>query len=364
MAPRPRSARNRSLPPGVRERGGYFSWTNPEDGREHGIGRDRARAVAEAIEANNHLLGLTKTTRLVDRLTGSSDRSVEAWANEYEKQLKKRTLASNTRRTYASLLTRTRTDLGGDTAIARVTTLQIAKAIGDLRDAGKERMAQAFRSFLKDFFRAAMAEGWIESNPVLVTAALEVKVRRARLTLDTFNAVHAKAWPWPWLRNAMDLALVTAQRREDVADAQFAHFHDDAWYCEQGKTGNKVCIPYTLRLDSVGLSLNDVVKRCRSTGVLSKHLIHQTQPRGNSPVGRRIWLDTISRRFSEVVASLELDFGGRSPPTFHEIRSLSERLYTAQGNVNTQELLGHRDPRTTQIYHDARGAEWVHVKVG
>jgi hypothetical protein len=38
-----------------------------------------------------------------------------------------------------------------------------------------------------------------------------------------------------------------------------------------------------------------------------------------------------------------------SPPTFHEIRSLSERRYAEQGNVNTQELLCYRDARGESI---------------
>jgi integrase len=357
-----RSARNRALPTGVRERAGYYTWTNPQNGQELGLGRDRARAIAEAIEANNYILGLTRQVRLVDRLTGESDRTVGAWADIYAQQLEQRDHADQTRRTNATHLRRTRADLGDDTAISRITTRDIAGAIGKLRAQEKKRMAQSFRSFLKDFFRAAMAEGWIESNPVLVTEAVAVEVQRARLTLDIFLAVRMKAQPW--LKNAMDLALISAQRREDIADAQFTAFHDAAWYCEQGKTKNKVCIPYSLRLDVIGMSLGDIVTRCQSSGIRSKHLIHQTHAWGNSPVGSQIWRDTITRHFSKIVTTLGHDFGARTSPTFHEIRSLAERLYKAQGNVDTQELLGHRDPRMTQIYHNARGAEWVHVKVG
>lgn len=119
-----------------------------------------------------------------------------------------------------------------------------------------------------------------------------------------------------------------------------------------------------LRLEVVGLSLGDVVRRCRGSGVLSKFLIHQTTPKGNSPVGSQIWVDTISRRFTDAPAPLGLDFEGKSAPTFQEIHSLAERLDFAQGGVNTQELLGHKDPRMTQTYHDARGAEQVRVRMG
>ena len=74
-------------------------------------------------------------------------------------------------------------------------------------------------------------------------------------------------------------------------------------------------------------------------------------------------LDRVSKAFSDAVENLGRNWGDKNPPTFHEIRSLSERLYAEQGNINTQDLLGHKDPRTTQTYHDSRG-DWVRVKVG
>lgn len=361
MPPMPRSMRNRRLPPGLRERAGYYSWTHPVTGQEFGLGRDAGQAIAEAVEANLHCAGMLHRTRLVDRLDGTNQRTLGNWITLYEARLAKRELAENTRRTYKSLLKRTLETFRADTALARITTLQIADALDALCADGKARTAQSLRSFLKDMFRAAAAAGWITTNPVLVTERIDVQVQRARLTLDIYRAVHAVAHDW--LRNAMDLALVTAQRRDDIAGARFADFRDEAWFIQQSKTGNRLILPTALRLDAIGLSLADVVKRCRATGILSKHLIHQTTRMGNSPVGSPIWRDTISRRFTDALATLDMDFAGKTPPTFHEIRSLAERLYTEQGNVNTQELLGHKDPRTTQLYHDNRGAEWVRVKI-
>lgn len=360
MSPRPRNALNRRLPPNLRERSGYFSWRNPVDGKEYGLGRDKPRAIAEAVEANLRILELPVGVRLVDRLDGSGERTIEKLAESFEKKLAGRKLADNTRRSLRSLLKRTRETFGDDTSVERVTTLIISEALDAL---GKEkaRTAQAWRSFLADFFRHAVAIGWIKENPVLVTDAVQVEVKRSRLTLDVFKRVRAVADVW--LRNAMNLAIVTAQRREEICSAQFRDFRDGGWFCEQGKTGSKVFIPLAIRLDALGLSLDDVLSDCRKTGVVSPFLIHQTRPYGNSPRGSQIWVDTVSRRFTDALASLQLDWGDKTAPTFHEIRSLSERLYAAQGRVNTQELLGHRDPRMTQVYHDARGAEWVRVKI-
>jgi integrase len=83
-----------------------------------------------------------------------------------------------------------------------------------------------------------------------------------------------------------------------------------------------------------------------------------------------VWIDTSTKGFARARdlaakrAEGPLWEEGKTPPSFHELRSLSERLYNAQSNVDTQLLLGHKDPRSTAIYKDARGAEWVRVQVG
>jgi len=47
-------------------------------------------------------------------------------------------------------------------------------------------------------------------------------------------------------------------------------------------------------------------------------------------------------------------------PTFHEQRSLSERLYREQG-VDTQKLLGNKTQKMTDRYNDERGKDWIVV---
>lgn len=49
---RKRHARNRQYPDNMRERNGYFSWVNPLDKREKGLGRDRLKAIIWSREAN------------------------------------------------------------------------------------------------------------------------------------------------------------------------------------------------------------------------------------------------------------------------------------------------------------------------
>lgn len=369
MSPRQRSKSKRGWPANLYERNGYFSWRSPVDGVEHGLGRDRAAAFAQAVEANVHCAGLSGKPRLIDRLTGAADRSVAKWNEKYQALLAKTDLAKATLRNYRSLGNRMVVMLKPETHLTSVTSLVISDGLSAIaEDEGKARLAQALRNYMRDSFREARVQGWYtDDNPVMDTKlSVSVTVKRSRLSLEVFQQVY-RTTDVEWLKNAMALALVSAQRLDDVSSAQFKAFHDGGWWCVQsslkGSRRHRLVIPLTLRLDCFGMSLAEVVAQCRRTDIASKYLVHQTISGGGSPLGRNIWRETISRRFSDALSALGIDWGDKSPPTFHEIRSLAERLYAAQGDVNTQELLGHNDAATTAMYHDDRGLDWVRIKV-
>jgi len=368
VAPRRRSSKRSGWPKNLYERDGYFSWRHPGTREEFGLGRDRAAAFAQAVEANLHLAKLTHQPRLIHRLTGEGARTVSAWNGKYQELLCKQDFAAVTLKSYKSLGKRMVAMLGADTPLQTINALQVSAILEKTAvEEGKARTAQALRNFMRDSFREARVQGWyLGENPVMDTKlALSVEVKRSRFTWETFQQVY-RCIDLDWLRNAVDLALVSAQRREDICEAQFKDFHDGAWWLvqqsEKSESPHRIVIPLELRLDCYGKSLGDVLAQCRRTGVLSKHLIHQTVNRGNSPVGRHIWIDTLSKRFAAAVTASGQDWGSKDPPTFHELRSLAERLYAAQG-INTQELLGHSDPETTALYHDNRGSEWVRIKL-
>lgn len=365
MSPRRRSERKRGWPKHLYERDGYYSWRNPLTREEFGIGRDKGSAFEQAMEANRHIIGLTDKPRLIHRLTGDGERSVEAWNIKYQAAIAKQDYAVMTLRSYKTLGARLVRMLGADTPVGSIKALAVSGMLEAVVLEGKARTAQSLRGFAQGWFREARVAGWTEESPVGDTRlSVSVGVKRARLTLDVFMRLYDSTDP-VWLKNAVALALVSGQRREDVAEAQFKDFHDGGWWCvqhsEKGANPHRVFIPLDLRLDAFGMSLGDVVAQCRRTGVVSKYLVHQTVHRGNSPVGRKIWIDTLSHRFADAVEALAIDWSPKTPPSFHEIRSLSERLYAAQG-IDTQALLGHSDAATTALYHDSRGAEWTRIK--
>jgi integrase len=299
-------------------------------------------------------------TFLIDRVSGESERTVADWIDRYRQILSERKLAPATQDAFRQRL-KTIEDKLGKLIVARVSTRDIADFILEWDGAGKKRMAQALRSFLLDMFREAVAAGWIETNPVAVTRAPRVEVTRARLTLDDFLAIYEQATTFsPRVCRSMELALVTDQRREDIRTLSFRDVREGRLWIEQEKTGSKVCIPLELRLDAVGLTVGDVVTACRE-GALSRWLVHHSVSMGRAKAGGKVRDTTISQAFAEARDGAGVAVAGKTPPTFHELRSLSLRLYHDQG-INAQALAGHKSADMTSVYRDVRGDEWVKVR--
>lgn len=351
-----RGHKRRDWPRGLREpRPGYYAWEAP-DGTVMGIGRvSLAVAKAEAAAANLYVAQQRPT--LVERLSGS-DNTVGALIDAMPAP-ENRNTAKSTR----SLDNLIRAALGTK-AVAAVTVRECAELIDAQAQAGKARQAEALRSRLIALWRKALAKGWAETNPAEVTERPQVQVQRGRLTLQQFQAIHAVAGQVAeWLPHAMMLALVSGQDRSTVAAMERSHVADGVltvWRTKTRKTNQPVAIPLALRLDAVGLSL-DQLARHRS-GVVSRYLVHHVAPWGNAPAGSPVFPDRISKAFTEARALAGIADAGA--PTFHEIRSLSKRLYEAQGNVDTKALLGHATDKMAALYADPRGAEPIRVRVG
>ena len=95
---------------------------------------------------------------------------------------------------------------------------------------------------MHDLFAHAVAEGPRDDNPVTGTLKSDEVVARRRLTLAEYERIHDNAKPW--FKLALDLALITLQRREDLASLTTEHLRDGYLYIEQGKTGRRLRIKY------------------------------------------------------------------------------------------------------------------------
>jgi hypothetical protein len=252
----------------------------------------------------------------------------------------------------------------GDLPCHALTVKHCADLIEAEIQAGRDRSSQALRSRLVAVCKRGMQLGWLEFNPAEPTQTLEVKAKRSRLSLEQFQAILEKAPQVnEWLRGAMLLALVCGQDRSTLSGLRRSSIGPEFLTVNRGKTGVWIEVPLSLRLEAVGLSLLDALNACRSSvrSLRYDYVIHHAREFGNAPLGSKIHPDRMSHAFAEAreLAGIK----GDNPPTWHEIRSLSKRLYEKQGNVDTKALLGHRDQRTADLYANPRGSEAIRVSV-
>lgn len=364
MSPRRRS-RGKPQIPNLYEQRGYYTYRNPITKDSFGIGRDGRRAARIALECNARIAKQLGDSDIVERIVGDRKNTVAAWETRYQQVLERHPMTKATRANYLAF-SRRAIKLWGDKQIRSLTAKDVSDGIEEISAEGYPGVAKAVRQYFRLSCEEAVNQGWLDANPVRITRIIgKTAVKRARLTLDVFMRVYETA-PTEWLRNAMALALVSAQRREDVARAEFRDFRDGGWWLTQAseKTDHphRIFVPNELQPRGFPLTLGSVVAQARRTGVVSKYVVHQTIRRGPSGVGKPIRLGTVSRAFTDAVQALGADWGPKTPPTFHEIRSLSLRLYGDQG-VNVQLLAGHSDPDTTAIYLNSRGQEYARVTV-
>lgn len=344
-----RNHRRRDWPAHLYEpRPGYYVWRHP-DGKVYPLGRiPLALARNEALAANAELGRLRPS--LVERMTGGAHTVAELLGKlpVAERQATASQHRSIDRKIIATL---------GKVACADLSVQQCAELVESIA-AEHPTMAQQVRGRLIVMCARGRSLGWMHDNPAEVTQRPAVTVQRGRLTLESFNAILARAPEVSdYLPLAMRLALVTGQDRSTIAAMQQADVRDGCLYCRRSKTGTLIAIPVELHCQAIGVRLSDLLKTRLRDGLLSPYLIHHTRHQGRAKPGDRVSPDRVSLDFA---AARELaGITGDNPPTFHEIRSLSSRLYKAQPGVDVQALLGHSTApttRCTQTCWTTRGA--------
>lgn len=347
----------------------YWRYKHPITGKFHSLGTDEAEATAIAIEANKRLA--EQQTRqimaITDRISTSSGKSISTntWLERYwkiqQERLKSGDIKENTIKQKAKPVSLLKERVGMK-LISAVNVRDVAQILDEYLAEGQPRMAQVIRSVLIDVFKEAQHAGEVPPgyNPALATKQPRRKITRQRLTLEEWQKIFDIADEnHKYMGNAMLLAIVTGQRLGDISRMKFSDIWDDHLHVEQEKTGSKIAIPLALRCNAINWSLRDVISRCRDYAV-SPYLVHFFRTTSQAERGAQVKPRTLTTNFSKARDSADIDWGQGTPATFHEQRSLSERLYKAQG-INTKDLLGHKTQQQTDRYHDDRGKGWTTV---
>ncbi len=372
MSPRPR--KNSIKIPGLYARFDrrtdktYYQYKNPVTGKFHGLGTDKDKAEQIAITANQRLAAAEAEYFLkkIEEKPDAKKRrgiSLASWVERYLKlqasRLKNNTIA---RATYSERVRMAEflVSLLGNHPLKNLEVRDFALILDEWIDKDMTSTAQNNRSLWIDIFKEAQHAGEVPPgwNPPEATRKPVVRVSRARLTFEDWKTIYEAAPEKHYIKHAMLLAVVSGQRREDICNMRFSDVWDGYFHIVQGKTGTRLALPLSLRCDALGLTLKEVIDGCRDR-VVSPYLIHSPNKKKAGPLGK----DNLSRAFADARTK-----AGIIPPadktevTFHEQRSLSERLYRAQG-IDTKTLLGHKVQTTTDRYNDTRGQEWVKLVI-
>ncbi|MDR0996992.1 MAG: hypothetical protein LBL69_04930, partial [Zoogloeaceae bacterium] len=115
----------------------------------------------------------------------------------------------------------------GNKKLKKIRPAQIALACRSVWDPGQHAKARRILVTARDLFGEAVANGYLPINPALHVRPLSNRVKRARLSIRQWRRVqkHLAKSPTPWKRHLALLALITGQRRGDLAKMQFS----DVW---------------------------------------------------------------------------------------------------------------------------------------
>lgn len=240
----------------------------------------------------------------------------------------------------------------GDLAMNVVTTRDIALFLDVCVIENKQTMAVILRSVLNDVFREAIVAGVIEINPVEPTRAKQPWVQRSRLSVEQFRMLlEAVTESEPWFYRTLLVAVVTAQRREDITRMRFSNVCDGRLFITQSKKGSKLAIPVDLALPDIGMTLNDLIELRRRNNPSPHFICSAARRHGRRPGPVR--QEKLMQAFTRTRVHWGLD-ALPDPPAFHEICSLSGRRITVRRF--------HNDCRASGIAHCLRRTS-LHVAI-
>lgn len=349
----------------------YWRYRHPITGKYHALGDNEAEAREIALEANSRLAEqrsrqVMAISDRVARIKGK-EITVNTWLERYwviqEERLTDGDIKLNTYKQKRKPVDLMRHSLAMK-PLPAVDARDIASILDEYKSNGQHRMAQVIRSVLIDVFKEAQHAGEVPPgyNPALATKQPKRRITRQRLNLEEWQKIFDVAdKQHKYLGNAMLLAVITGQRLGDISAMKFSDIWDDHLHVTQEKTGSKLAIPLALRSDALNMSLRDVVSRCRDR-VVSQYLIHYFHTTSQAERGAQVTANTLTTNFKKARNKTDIDWGEGTPASFHEQRSLSERLYRDQG-INTKDLLGHKSQKMTDKYNDDRGKDWVKVVI-
>ncbi|PYC06323.1 recombinase XerD [Pseudomonas koreensis] len=367
MAARPRTLKNRKLPPNLYPNGKYFRYRNPITGLMTSINRPLEEAIKLAHAANLKVAALVVDDgALLTLLTGDRLPTVSNLLQRFNDEwLVDKDYAARTLEEIKFKLERYRQDLG-DRLIGQMDVLAMAEYL----DQFSNNAYTKHRGLWVQIFAFAVAKGLAERNCAELTLVKkEAEKKRQRHTLEGLQTIIGAATTPPWLKRAIRLALASLQRREDIVTwlKSAVDMDKNTLTVSPGKTqgyDNPVHLKITM-----GAALREVVGECLRSPLVSPYLIHyKPKARRREQIDAKdhwtsVTPDYLTKEFSKArdAAHAYDHVPAGERPTFHEIRALGAWLYKQQNfpQEYIQALLGHADEKMTKHYQEGHGDKTI-----
>ncbi|WP_347460956.1 phage integrase Arm DNA-binding domain-containing protein [Acinetobacter sp. ANC 7454] len=365
---RPRNSKNKDLPANLyRGEGNSWRYRHPVTGKFHAMGSDKAKAVIAARKLNELLI---PTEDLVSKVLGGvyfKDFADTFLQNKRRKDGKP--LSQTSYQNYGWYLEKCK-EKWGELRLDQITLLMVNQHLDSLPPSS----SNSCRSILVDLFNVAMSKGLCPDNPAEATLVKHSQRQRKRHTVEGLALIREHS-PL-WLQNAIDLALLTTQRRIDIIKMKWTDIHDGYLHVAQEKTTDAPDDDFDIMEGAgyvrikIDVELQKVLDRCKGD-VVSPFIIHRVPIKSGKPSKKvkehwtQIDKQYVSHEFLKAVkkSGAYPDLKGRQIPTFHEIRALAIFLHKKAGK-SAQTIAGHATEKMTKHYESGHEIIWNDVDVG
>ena len=344
----------------------YYAYKHPVNKKRYGLGTNKLNAIKTARLMNDKF----EQRFEIEKLLGCGLIKMNALCDEYrafiKQQLSVGKLAQSTVDNRGYTLDRVKLKLG-KTYARDIQTIDITRYLNKMYDPktgeGTARARDVHRGHLMLIFDYAIQEGYVDKfNPAEPCLKVSKKRVTRRHTVEGWNAIYNAAEPW--LKNAMDLAILILQRRSDLVDIKFSDIKDGHIKVIQKKSIKHDSAYIKIEVTS---ELAQVIQQCKADNLFSPYLIHRVPAKRTKAAmdtgNHRTYITPayLSRAFKKVrdLVNPYPDYTEEEQPGIHQGKALGSKLYKRRFGESATTMAGHTNKKMTNFYEeDPDDIEW------